>query len=348
MIEVSVRERQGGQVNQGKVKWGVLGVAAIAVKKVIPGMQQGSWSEIAAIASRDAGKAKKAAESLGIRKAYGSYEDLLADPEIEAIYNPLPNHLHVPWSVKAAEAGKHVLCEKPLSLTVAEAKTLLDVRERSGVKIGEAFMVKTHPQWLRTRELIHGGVIGELRAIVGAFSYFNRDPQNVRNVAEWGGGGMMDIGCYPITTSRFIFGEEPLRVAGLIELDPDFKTDRLASAILEFPSGQSVFTCSTQLVAYQRMQFLGTTGRIEIEIPFNAPPDRATRIFIDDGRDVFGGGIRIETIPVCDQYTVQGDAFSRAIREGREVPVPLEDAIANMAVIEAVFRAGESGRWERP
>jgi len=348
MIKVSVKERQGGQVNQGKVKWGVLGVAAIAVKKVIPGMQQGSWSEIAAIASRDAGKAKKAAKSLGIPKAYGSYEDLLADPEIEAIYNPLPNHLHVPWSVKAAEAGKHVLCEKPLSLTVAEAKTLLEVRERCGVKIGEAFMVKTHPQWLRTRELIRRGVIGELRAIVGAFSYFNRDPQNVRNVAEWGGGGMMDIGCYPITTSRFIFGEEPLRVAGLIERDPDFKTDRLASAILEFPSGQSVFTCSTQLVAYQRMQFLGTTGRIEIEIPFNAPPDRATRIFIDDGRDVFGGGIRIEMIPVCDQYTVQGDAFSRAIREGSEVPVPLEDAIANMAVIEAVFRAGESGRWEQP
>jgi len=348
MIKVSVKERQGGQVNQGKVKWGVLGVAAIAVKKVIPGMQQGSWSEIAAIASRDAGKAKKAAKSLGIPKAYGSYEDLLADPEIEAIYNPLPNHLHVPWSVKAAEAGKHVLCEKPLSLTVAEAKTLLEVRERCGVKIGEAFMVKTHPQWLRTRELIRRGVIGELRAIVGAFSYFNRDPQNVRNVAEWGGGGMMDIGCYPITTSRFIFGEEPLRVAGLIERDPDFKTDRLASAILEFPSGQSVFTCSTQLVAYQRMQFLGTTGRIEIEIPFNAPPDRATRIFIDNGRDVFGGGIRIEMIPVCDQYTVQGDAFSRAIREGSEVPVPLEDAIANMAVIEAVFRAGGSGRWEQP
>ncbi len=209
-------------------------------------------------------------------------------------------------------------------------------------------MVKTHPQWLRTRELIRKGVIGGLRAIVGAFSYFNRDPQNVRSKVEWGGGGMLDIGCYPITTSRFIFGEEPVRVAGLIERDPDFRTDRLASAILEFPSGQAVFTCSTQLVAYQRMQFLGTTGRIEIEIPFNAPPDRACRIFIDDGRDVFGAGIRIETIPVCDQYTVQGDAFSRAIREGSDVPVPLEDAIGNMAVIEAVFRAGESGRWEKP
>ncbi len=335
-------------MKQGKVKWGVLGAASIATRKVIPGMQKGECSEIAAIASRDLKKAEEAAAKLGIAKTYGSYDELLADGEIEAIYNPLPNHLHVPWSIKAAEAGKHVLCEKPISLTVAEAKTLLEARERCGVKIGEAFMVKTHPQWLRTRELIRKGVIGELRAIVGAFSYFNRDPQNVRSKVEWGGGGMLDIGCYPITTSRFIFGEEPVRVAGLIERDPDFRTDRLASAILEFPSGQAVFTCSTQLVAYQRMQFLGTTGRIEIEIPFNAPPDRACRIFIDDGRDVFGAGIRIETIPVCDQYTVQGDAFSRAIREGSDVPVPLEDAIGNMAVIEAVFRAGESGRWEKP
>lgn len=335
-------------MNEGKVKWGVLGAAAIAVKKVIPGMQKGSFSEIIAIASRDARKAERTAKSLGIPKAYGSYEDLLADPQIEAIYNPLPNHLHVPWSIKAAEAGKHVLCEKPLSLNVAEARELLRVRDRTGVKIGEAFMVKTHPQWLRTRELIRKGVIGELRAVVGAFSYFNRDPQNVRNVPEWGGGGLMDIGCYPIFTSRFIFGEEPTGAVGLLEFDPEFKIDRLASAILEFPSGQAVFTCSTQLVPYQRMQFLGTSGRIEIEIPFNAPPDRPTRLFIDDGRDVFGAGIRIESIPVCDQYTVQGDAFSQAIREGSEVPVPLEDSIANMAVIEALFRAGQSGRWEKP
>jgi len=335
-------------VNPGKVKWGVLGVAGIAVRKVIPGMQKGAWSEIAAIASRDARKAEDAAKSLGIPKAYGSYEELLADPEIEAIYNPLPNHLHVPWSIQAAEAGKHVLCEKPLSLSVDEAKTLLSVRDRTGVKIGEAFMVKTHPQWLRVHDLIQKGVVGNLRSIVGAFSYFNRDPQNVRNIPEWGGGGLMDIGCYPITTSRFIFGEEPVRVAGLIERDPDFQTDRLTSAVMEFPSGHSVFTCSTQLVAYQRMQFLGTKGRIEIKIPFNAPNDRPCELLIDDGRDVFGGGITTETIPTCDQYTIQGDAFSMAIRDGADVPVPLEDAIANMAVIEAVFRSAERERWERP
>ena len=331
-----------------KVRWGVLGVAAIATKKVIPGMQKGAWSEISAIASRDVAKAKQAAEALGIPKAYGSYEDLLADPEIEAVYNPLPNHLHVPWSLEAMQAGKHVLCEKPISLTVAEARALIPARNRAGVKIGEAFMVWTHPQWLRTRELIRAGRIGELRAISGEFSYFNREPGDIRNLLDFGGGALLDIGCYPITMSRFMYGEEPSRVIGLVERDPDMKVDRLTSAILDFPAGQSVFTCSTQLVPYQRMQFFGTKGRIEIEIPFNAPADRPCRIFIDDGRDVFGGGITIETISMCDQYTLQGDAFSKAIREGGEVSVPLEQAIANMAVIEAVFRSGVSGKWEKP
>ena len=331
-----------------KVRWGVLGVARIAVRKVIPGMQTGKWGEVVAIASRERIKAEEAAGALGIPRAYGSYEELLADREIEAIYNPLPNHLHVPWSLKAAEARKHVLCEKPLSLTVAEAKSLLAARDRTGVKIGEAFMVRTHPQWLRTRELIASGRIGPLRSILGFFSYFNRDPANIRSRPEWGGGGLLDIGCYPIFTSRFIFGEEPLRVLGLMQRDPEMRVDRLTSAILEFPSGQSVFTCATQLVPYQRMQFLGTLGRIELEIPFNAPNDRPCRIFVDDGRDVVGGGITTETIPTCDQYTIQGDLFSRAVREGGEVPVPLEDSIRNMAVIEAIFRSAQSGGWEQP
>jgi predicted dehydrogenase len=333
-------------VSKRKVKWGVLGAASIAVRKVIPGMQQSEYCDVAAIASRDLSKARSASASLKIDKAYGSYEELLADPEIEAIYNPLPNHLHVPWSIRALEAGKHVLCEKPIALNAAEARTLLPVRDRAGVKLGEAFMVRTHPQWLRTRELIREGRIGELRAIVGVFSYFNRDAKNVRNNPEWGGGGLMDIGCYPISISRFMFAAEPLRVSGVLERDPEFGTDRLASAILEFNGGQAVFTCSTQMVPYQRMQFLGTKGRIEIEIPFNAPPNKATRIFVDDGSDVGGAGIKIETIPACDQYTIQGDVFSKAILEDRDVPVPLEDAIANMAVIDAIFRAAKSGKWE--
>jgi predicted dehydrogenase len=331
-----------------KVRWGVLSTAGIGVKKVIPAMQKGEWVDVMAIASRDRGKAEETARALGIAKAYGSYEDLLADPQIEAIYNPLPNQLHVPWSIRAAEAGKHVLCEKPLSITVAEARTLLAVQQRTGVTIGEAFMVRTHPQWLRTRELIASGRIGELRSVQGFFSYFNTDPKNIRNIPECGGGALMDIGCYPINTARFVFGEEPLRVSGLIERDPTSKVDRLTSAILEFPSGHATFTCSTQLVPYQRMQLLGTKGRIEIEIPFNAPNDRPCRIFIDDGRDLFGGGITIETFPTCDQYTIQGDVFSRAVREGGRVPVPVADAIKNMAVIEAVFRSAESGAWVSP
>jgi predicted dehydrogenase len=332
----------------GKVRWGVLGAANIAVKKVIPAMQRGEWCEIAAIASRDLPKARQAAAALGIPKAYGSYEELLADPDIEAVYNPLPNHLHVPWSVRAAEAGKHVLCEKPLALDAAEASLLLDAQRRTGVKMGEAFMVRTHPQWLRARELVRGGRIGELRAIMGFFSYFNRDSANIRNVLAWGGGGLFDIGCYPINTSRFMFGEEPRRVMALVERDPEMDTDRLTSGLLDFPSGQAVFTRSTQLVPYQRMQFFGTRGRIEIEIPFNAPPDRPCRIFVDDGSDLFGAGIQTETFPVCDQYTIQGDLFSQAIRGQGEVPVPIDDAVRNMAAIDALFRSAASGRWETP
>jgi predicted dehydrogenase len=329
-----------------KLRWGVLSTANIGLKKVLPAMQQGQYSSVVAIASRDLGKAQQAAAALGIPTAYGSYEELLADPSIDAVYNPLPNQLHVPWTIKAAEAGKHVLCEKPLSLTVAEAETLLAVRARTGVKIGEAFMVNCHPQWLRLRELLDERRIGELRAIVGVFSYFNVDPSNIRNRVECGGGALMDIGCYLIHASRYAFRQEPTRVMASIDRDPEMRTDRLTSAILEFPGGQCIFTCSTQLVPYQRIHFLGASGRIEIEIPFNAPPDRPTRILIDGSGDLFGGGIVTETFPVCDQYTLQGDAFSKAILEGTEVPVPLEDAIKNMAVIEAIFNSAASGKWE--
>ena len=331
-----------------KVRWGVLSTSHFALTKAVPSMQKGEWSDIRAIASRDLSKAEDAARALGIPKAYGSYEELLRDPEIEAIYNPLPNHMHVPWSIKAAEAGKHVLCEKPLSLNVAEARELLRVQEKTGVKIGEAFMVRTHPQWLRARDLVRSGRIGQLRSITGFFSYFNRDAANIRNIADTGGGALLDIGCYPITTSRFIFGEEPARVMSLVEHDPEMKTDRLASVILDFPSGHAVFTCSTQLAPYQRMHFVGTKGRIEIEIPFNAPNDRPCRIFIDDGGDLFGNDISIETLSTCDQYTIQGDLFSRAVRENLDVPVSLTDGIKNMAVIEAAFRSAKSGRWETP
>ena len=329
------------------VRWGVLSTAAIGVKKVIPGMQKCKLAHVTGIASRDLGRAREAAGALGIAAAYGSYEELLADPEIDAIYNPLPNQMHVPWTIKAAEAGKHVLCEKPIGMSSAEAKELLAVRDRTGVKMGEAFMIRSFPQWLRLRELLDQGVIGELRSVSGFFSYFNSDPRNIRNQLESGGGALMDIGCYMIHASRYAFGEEPLRVVGLIDRDPAFKTDRLSSAILDFRGGQSIFTCSTQLIPYQRIHFLGTKGRIELEVPVNAPTDRETRIFIDRTGDLSGAGIATETFPAQDQYTLQGDAFSRAIIEDSQVPVTIEDAVANMSVIEAVFRSAERGTWEQ-
>jgi predicted dehydrogenase len=331
-----------------KLRWGVLSTASIGLRKVLPAMQHGQYTTVDAIASRDLAKAKEAAAKLGIPKAYGSYEELLADPDIDAIYNPLPNHLHVPWTAKAAEAGKHVLCEKPISLTVAEAKSLLAIRERTRVKIGEAFMIRSYTQWLRVGELLRSGRIGQLRSVVGFFSYFNNDPANIRSRVEWGGGGLLDIGCYCIQAARYGFGQEPRRVVGLIERDPQLKVDRLTSAILDFDGGQAIFTCSTQLVPHQRVQFFGTTGRIEMAIPFNAPKDRPTRIFIDETGELFGSGIKVEEFLIADQYTMQGDAFSRAVLEGGEVPVPLEEAIANMAVIEAIFRSGETAQWEIP
>ena len=331
------------------VRWGILGAASIGVRKVIPAMQRGARCRVAAIASRDLAKAQAAAGELGIPKAYGSYEELLADPEIEAVYNPLPNHLHVPWTIRAAEAGKHVLCEKPIALSASEARRLLDVRARTGVQIGEAFMVRNHPQWLAVKELVASGRIGELRVVAGHFAYFRRDPNDVRSVPEWGGGGLMDVGCYPITMSRWLFGEEPHAVIGIVDRDPELGVDRVASALMRFPSGgQATFTCAMQLVHYQRMQLHGTQGRIELQIPFNAPNDRPTRIFVDDGRELGDRSAEAIDFPVVDQYTLQGDNFSAAIRGDGRVPVSVEDAIGNMAVIDAVFRSVESGRWEAP
>ena len=321
-----------------KVRWGILGTANIALAKVIPAMQRSPWCEITAIASRDLSKAKHAAAKLNIPHAYGSYEELLADNTVEAIYNPLPNHLHVPWTIKAAEAGKHVLCEKPIALSATEARTLIEVRDRTGVRIQEAFMVRTHPQWLETRRLIRTGRIGSLRSIAGFFSYFNPDPSNIRNQLDFGGGALMDIGCYPITISRWIYDAEPLRVLGLIERDPVFGTDTLTTAVLEFAEGHSTFTCSTRLTPYQRMIFHGTDGRIEVLIPFNAPNDQPTQILLND---------ELIEFPVCDQYEIQGSLFSQALRESREQPIPLEDAINNMVVIDAVFKSASSSAFIR-
>lgn len=330
------------------VRWGILGAANIALSKVIPGIQSTASSRVIAIASRELAKARSAATRLGIPRAYGSYAQLIADREVDVVYNPLPNHLHVPWSVRAADAGKHVLCEKPIAMSADEARQLRDARDRNGVVIGEAFMVRCHPQWLEVKRLVDSGAIGSLRLVSGHFSYSRRDADDVRSHAEFGGGALMDIGCYPIMISRWLFGAEPLDVIGQIEYDPEFGVDRLETALLRFADGQASFASAGQLVPYQKMQIFGTTGRIEVEIPFNTPPDRPARIFVDDGSQLGGLAARTIEFPAADQYALQAEAFVDAVRGDGNVPVSIDEAIANMGVIDALVRSAASRRWEQP
>ncbi|HEX6986468.1 MAG TPA: Gfo/Idh/MocA family oxidoreductase [Planctomycetaceae bacterium] len=327
-----------------KVRWGVLSTARIGTEKVIPALAKSRHCEVVAIASRSLDAARQAAARLRVPRAYGSYQELLADPEVEAVYNPLPNHLHVPLSVAALQAGKHVLCEKPIGLSSEEARRLVEEgRRHPRLKLMEAFMYRHHPQWRRAKELATAGGIGDLRTIQSFFSYYKDDPADIRSKPEWGGGGLMDIGCYNISLSRFLFDAEPRRVYGVVEYDPKLGVDRLASGVLEFDRGTSTFTCATQLVPYQRVNVFGTTGRVEIEIPFNAPREKPCRIWHQTGDEV-----REESLPTCDQYTIQGDLFARSILDDTPVPTPIEDAVANMVVIEAVVRSAKEGRPVEP
>lgn len=324
-----------------KVRWGVISTARIGTEKVIPAMQRGSHCEMVALASRDSKRAKQTADNLKIPKAYGSYEELLADDGIDAVYNPLPNHLHVPWTMRAIAAGKHVLCEKPIALSSRDAQKLLDVADRHpDVKVMEAFMYRHHPQWIKAKEIVSSGQIGHLCTIQSFFSYFNDDPQNIRNQAEIGGGALMDIGCYNISLSRFLYDSEPTRVLGIVDRDPEFQTDRLSSGILQFNEGTSTFTCGTQLTPYQRVHAFGTRGRVEIEIPFNAPPDRPCKAWLQQN-----GNIQEFSFDICDQYQIQGDLFSKSILDDTEVPTPLSDALHNMRVIEAIFDSAQTNQW---
>jgi predicted dehydrogenase len=297
------------------------------------------------IGSRDIKLARKWAKKLGIPRAYGSYEELLADPEIEAVYNPLPNHLHVPLTLQAVKAGKHVLCEKPIAITAKEAEQLREI-PRDWL-VAEAFMVRHHPQFKEAKKRVKAGQIGELRAIQCFFSYHLTDPNNVRNRADIGGGGLLDIGCYPVVVSRFLFEKEPERAIALIERDPQFKTDRLTSAIIDFGGGQRLdFTVSTQLVLHQRVDIVGTKGRIEVPIPFNAPPRKAMKLWLDKGQTLGMTSAKAIAIKPCDQYQLQGEAFSRAVRGIEPLAYGIEDSIKQMRVLDALFKSGETGRWE--
>jgi predicted dehydrogenase len=327
-----------------KVRWGVLSTAKIGTAQVIPAMQQGHLSEVTAISSRSLDKARAVAKLLGIARAYGSYQELLDDRDIDAVYIPLPNHLHCEWSIRAMEAGKHVLCEKPLGLTTGEIEHLIEARNRCRVKAGEAFMVKSNPQWLTAKEKIGNGEIGELRMVQGMFSYYNVDPANIRNIPEAGGGAIWDIGCYPVTLSRYLFGQEPIRVAASLSFDPVMKIDRLGSVIMDFHGGQALFGVSTQLVPFQRIHILGTRGHIELPIPFNAPKDRPCTLRQDSG-SIMQDEITTHSLPIADQYTLQGDAFSQSILENSEVPSTFEDALLNTRVLKAIFAASESRQW---
>jgi predicted dehydrogenase len=337
------------------VRWGVLGASRFALMATIPAARQAPLVDLRALASRSPEKARQAAAAAGVPRAYGSYEELLADDEIEAVYNPLPNNLHVPWSIKAARAGKHVLCEKPIGLNAAQAQELAEVQRETGKIIAEAFMVRHHPQWDKVVALIGDGRIGAVRAVQIAFSYNNGDPGNIRNQQDAGGGALLDIGCYAINIARLVFASEPRRVTGVCDRDPASGCDRLTSAILDFGGGQATFTVGTQHVRYQAVHIFGTKGHLEVEIPFNAPHDRPCRLLVDEGaattpdftiKQTATQCAEVLAIPPANHYALQWQAFSAAIRGGPPVRNDMQGAVANMRVIDAVFRAAESQRWE--
>ena len=327
----------------GAVRWGIMSTAGIATQKVIKGIRGAGNCEVLAIASRDEARARAAAAALDIPRAYGGYDALLADPEIQAVYIPLPNHLHAEWTRRAAHAGKHVLCEKPLAMTSVEARQMIAACQESGVLLMEAFMYRLHPSWVAVRELVASGRIGDLIAVDSWFSYFNDDPANIRNIRDAGGGALYDIGCYSVNLSRMLFGTQPTRVRSAITRDPASGVDILTSGILEFEQGVATFTCSTRAEPDQRVDIYGTQGRIAIDIPFNIPPDRPTRVSVVAGGDPpVSPRTEVLEFPAMDPYSAEAAAFAEAVLAGRPVPTPPDDAVANLEVIEGLFAAADS------
>jgi predicted dehydrogenase len=329
-------------------RFGVLGLSRFALRKMIPAMRAARGVELVAIASRDAGKATEAARELGLPRSYGSYQALLDDPEIDGIYNPLPNHLHVPWSERAAEAGKHVLCEKPIALEAAGARRLLAARDRTGRLICEAAMVRVHPRWLAARELLRAGRIGQLRAFVGTFGYTVADRDNVRFDAEMGGGVLLDTGFYPVTVSRFCFEQEPTGVMARSQIDPATGVDLLTSGVLQFPGGQATFTCGMELAPMQRALLLGTKGHLDLPIAWNPPGDRSSELIVENGGSLEDPSPERIAFDAVDQYAVLLERFAQAATTGAPAPIPLEDTVNNLAALDALARSAKSGRWESP
>lgn len=324
-------------------RWGILSTARIGREFVIPQIQDAENGVVTAIASRDETRARAVAARFGIPHAFASYEALLASPEVDGVYIPLPTSQHVEWAVKAADAGKHVLVEKPLALNAREIRKVIEARDRNRVLVCEAFMVTYHPQWLKVRALIAEGAIGRLRHVQGAFTYHNVDPDNMRNRPELGGGGLPDIGVYPTVTTRFATGCEPDRIQALVERDTTFGTDIYASVKADFGGFELSFYVSTQMAARQMMVFHGDKGFIEVETPFNS------RIYGDDRVIVHNASHAQSTVyrfGDVRQYRLQAEAFARAAG-GEDAPVfLLEDSVRNQKVIDAIFRAAEHDGWE--
>jgi predicted dehydrogenase len=323
------------------VVWGVLSVANHYVSRIATNLRKSPLVEVRAIASRTIEKARAAAERLGIPRAYGSYAELIADREIEAVYIPLANHLHAEWVKKAADAGKHVLCEKPFALNAAEAQDVFDHAQRRGVLAMESLMYRFHPQWIKAGELVRSGELGEIHAVHTFFSYMIADPANIRNIAEIGGGGMRDIGSYAISSARFIVGAEPARVLSLMYRDPALKTDTLSSGILDFGKARSIFTVGTQTQAWQRVDVAGSAGALTIHIPFNTYFDVPAELTVTSWL-----GTRTIHIPAMDQFVEVFEAFSRAVRSGSPVPQTAQDTVHNQRALDALLRSEKSRTWE--
>ena len=316
-------------MNNKKVSWGILGTAQIAIKKVIPAMIQTKFCRIEAIASRYLSRAQSVADQFQIKKAFGSYEDMLLDSNIEAIYIPLPNRLHVEWIIKSLEVGKHVLCEKPIGMNSSEMMLLNKTKRKyPELCVMEAFMYKFHPQWKKVKALIASGSIGELIHLQTHFSYAQLDPNNIRNQKKMGGGSLYDIGCYAISLARWLFKEEPIKVKGLSQYDSEMKIDRLTSGILQFRKGSATFTCGTQMERFQVAHIFGSKGKIDVKYPFNCL-DREACIIVSQGNDTY----QILFKP-SNAYSLQVDHFSKAIRNLEPLLISISDSINNIRVIE--------------
>jgi len=325
-------------------RFGIVSTATIGIEHVIPAIQRANNCVVSAIASRDKKKAKKLADRFGVPESFGSYEELLASDSIDAVYIPLPTSQHVEWTLKAAAAGKHVLVEKPVALKAVDIKSLIKARDKNNVLVSEAFMVTYHPQWLKVRDLLSKGAIGELRHVDAAFTYFNKDPDNMRNRPELGGGVLPDIGVYPTVTARFATGQEPQRVQAAVEFDPFFKTDCYASVRAQFESFEMTFYLSTQMANRQSIVFHGDKGFIELTAPFNSNLYEGDEVRLHNANH---GETRVFRYTGIEQYQYEVEAFARAATGKKQTIFTLEESVLNQRVIDAIYKAGKSGRWEK-